>query len=111
MLHVADMCIVPYESKPLLVASDLKYGSVAAYNLLSSELQWSIQTHARSITTDGCHYILGVGGDGLMMVSLSNNKNLGVLIRNGDKGLGKLNWLTGVTKQPRCLSLIRSTKR
>ena len=90
MLHVADMCIVPYESNPILVASDLEYRSVAAYNLLNSELQWSIQMQARSITTDGRDYILGVGGGGIMMVSLSNNTNLGVLIRNGDKGLGKI---------------------
>ena len=90
MLHVADMCIVPDKSKPLLVASDLEYGSVAAYNLLNSELEWSIQMHARSITTDDSDYILGVGVDGIMMVSLSNNKNLGVLIRHGDKGLGKI---------------------
>ena len=90
MLHVADMCIVPYERKPLLVASDLEYGSVTAYNLLSNELEWSIQTHVSSITTDGRDYILGVGGDGIMMFSLLNNKNLGVLIRHGDKGLGKI---------------------
>ena len=76
MLHVADMCIVPDESKPILVASDLEYGSVGAYNLLSNELEWSIQMHARSITTGGRDYILGVGGDGVTMVSLSNNTNL-----------------------------------
>ena len=90
LLQVADMCFVPDKNKPLLLASDLEYGSLVAFNTLRNEIEWSIQIHARSITTELRNFMLGVGVDGITMVSLSDNKILGFLIRNGDKCLGKM---------------------
>ena len=87
LLHAAGMCFVPDANKSLLLASNLEYGLIVAYNALNNELEWNIQMHARSFTTDGRGYMLWVGGEGIGMVSLLDNQHLGFLIKNGDVGL------------------------
>ena len=87
--HVWDMCFVPNERKsPLFVT---QYGlSAVAYSTVTNKLEWNSLGGGSCITTDCHNYLMGLEGDRINMISLSDGKKLGYLMRNGDQGLGKL---------------------
>ena len=92
---VHDVCYVPDEKKPLLVAAGGWSTSSHAYNALSSELQWKNNVAANSVTTDGHNYLVTCAhfGNVINVLSLSDGKDLGCLVKEGDHGLGKPYWV------------------
>ena len=90
--YVDDICYIPDEKKPLLVATD-QLSSVQAYNAVNNNLEWSTQVRGYSITTDGQQLLVCNRDDGIRMLSLSGGESLGRLIRKGDGGLGMPYWV------------------
>ena len=91
--YVDDICYIPDEKKPLLVATDKLLSSVQAYNAVNNNLEWSTQVRGYSITTDGQQLLVCNRDDGIRMLSLSGGESLGHLIRKGDRGLGMPYWV------------------
>ena len=83
-----DICYIPDEVKPLLIAATMWSGN--AYNTLNKELEWRVDMRGDSLTSVG-KYILVCSyyGYGIEMFSLQEGKNLGYLITKGQNGLGK----------------------
>ena len=90
--YVDDICYIPDEKKPLLVATD-QLSSVQAYNAVNNNLEWSTQVRGYSITTGGQQLLVCNRDDGIRMLSLSGGESLGRLIRKGDGGLGNPYWV------------------
>ena len=87
LLDIWDICYISDEKKPLLVCS---YSSnVFACDAVNNKLEWNTLISGYSVTTDGRNYVLAVTGYEIKLLSLSDGKDLGYLIREGDQGLGK----------------------
>ena len=82
-----DTCYIPDEKKPLLVGC--KNESVFAFDVVSNKVEWKTQVCGCSVTTDG-HNVLTRAGNEIKLLSLSDGKGLGCLIRDGDQDLGEL---------------------
>ena len=97
MKYPSNICYVPDDNRPLVVASKLR--SVQAYNPVNNKLEWSTSDRSYSVTTDGRNYVLICSpyDDHIKVRSPSDGKDLGCLIRKGDQGLGEL-WYAGWCK-------------
>ena len=85
--YAFDICYVPDEVQPLLIVADVGLGN--AYNCLNNEMERSVTMHGNSLATDGKYLLVcSYAGDGIEMFSLSDGKNLGYLITEGQNGLG-----------------------
>ena len=87
---VVDICYVPNETKPLLLVA--QYGKIRAYNVLANKLEWESEVSVNSLTTDCHNYVIMCCflDKCAYMLSLSDGKKLGCLMRDGDQGLGGL---------------------
>ena len=89
---VWDICYVPNERNPLLLA--IQYGLSHAYNTITNKLEWNNKVGGSCITTDGhrSNYVLVCDKDSIKILSLSDGKNLGSLIRKEDHKLKGVRW-------------------
>ena len=83
-----DICYIRDEKKPLLVGGNGE--NVFAYDVVTNKLKWITLGRGDSVTTDGHEYVLVRTANSIRLLSLSDGKDLGYLIRQGDKGLGYL---------------------
>ena len=84
---IFDICYIRDEKKPLLVY--VNGDKVFAYNVVNNKLEWSTKDPSDSVTTDGHNYVLTCNSKNIKLLSLSDGKDLGYLIRDGDQGLGR----------------------
>ena len=86
---IMDMTYVWDGRRPVLIAANLK--SLHAFDVQTNERIWSSDVQANSVTTDGRGYVLVCNFYDyyIKVVSLSHGKDLGHLVRKGDKVLGK----------------------
>ena len=101
--YTQEMCYVPAERKPLLVAACAAHHR--AYNAINNSNEWKIELPFNlpclpSVTTDGCNYVLARNDDGINALSTVKGCNLGCLVKSGDKEFGKpmlVRWCTSTS--------------
>ena len=97
--YLDDICYIPDEKKPLLVAADYLLSSVQAYDVITSERNWTTQARGHSITAGGTDYLMVCSCDnGIRMLSPSDGKNLGYLKSEEDGELEMPCWMRWIAK-------------
>ena len=87
---VWDICFVRNEGKPLLLST--QYGRTHAYNTHSGKQEWKNEVGGNCVTTDGRNYVFVCEQirKTSHILSLSDGKKMGPLIRKEDKDFGEL---------------------
>ena len=87
---VWDICFVRNERKTLLLST--QYGRTHAYNIHSGKQEWKSEVGGNSVTTEGHSYVIVCEQirKTSHVLSLSDGKKLGPLIRKEDEDFGEV---------------------
>ena len=89
--YIEDICCVEDSDEPLIITTPSLERRLCAYNASVNKREWIIKgTNAQGVTTDGRGLVFVCDADrGCVQVYSTDGRCLGVLISEGDGGLGK----------------------
>ena len=101
--YITDMCYVKRGTQKVLITSHYYSGALLAYRTKPSSEAWVVKgrihgmknkIHACGITTDGNDhlFVCDISNSCIQMFDM-DGKYLGVLLREGEQGLGKPQWV------------------
>ena len=88
-----DMCFAEVEMKHFVIITANGPQGIRAFNADTNSLEWEREIHGMEksgVASDGCGhlFVCDISNKRVHMLSISDGKYLGCLIKEGDQGLG-----------------------